>query len=70
MGIPAIGGRSCFPQKIGMQTKCGEPSNWFSAVSLKLDRSVGGGIFRRFFSNFEKCRLEVADGLISDVTVD
>ena len=32
-------------------------------------KAVGGGIFHRFFSNFEKHRLEVVDDVISTMPV-
>ena len=44
------------------RAKCSEPSNWFT-------KAIGGGIFGGF-SNFEKCRPEVADDVVSDVAVD
>ena len=33
-------------------------------------KAVGGGIFDCFFSNFEKCRPEVADVVVSGVAVE
>ena len=34
-----------------------------------LHKVVGGGIFDRFFSNFEKCRPEVADDVIDVIVI-
>ena len=51
-----------------------KPTNWlgqkkFCATKIQ-PKAVAGGIFGRFFSNFDNCRLQAAGDVISDVAVE
>ena len=49
-------------------------NNWMGQAKRRTteipSKAVGGGIFRCFFSKFDKCRPEVVDEFISSVAVD